>query len=102
VFVEYASDVDSAVEVLCRGTDFAEAYRLVSRIHTCGYPRLMEQASLHDREDLVDSVIHPGLEDAQEALLEVYEEMEGQLNKETARLVELRKIRAEDPGEHGV
>lgn len=32
MFVEYASDVDSAVEVLCRGTDFAEAYRLVSRV----------------------------------------------------------------------
>jgi hypothetical protein len=31
---------------------------------------------LHDREDLVESVIHPGLDDAQEALLEVFEEME--------------------------
>ncbi|RSH95270.1 hypothetical protein EHS25_000356 [Saitozyma podzolica] len=82
VFVEYASDVDSAVDVLCRGTDFAEAYRL---------------ASLHDREDLVESVIHPGLDDAQEALLEVFEEMEGQLDKEVARLAELRKIRTEDP-----
>jgi hypothetical protein len=34
VFVEYASDVDSAVDVLCRGTDFAEAYRLVSPVTT--------------------------------------------------------------------
>lgn len=57
---------------------------------------------MHDREDLVESVIHPGLDDAQEALLEVFEEMEGQLDKEVARLAELRKIRTEDPGEYGV
>lgn len=57
---------------------------------------------MHDREDLVESVIHPGLENAQEALVEVFEEMEGQLDKEVARLAELRKIRADDPGEYGV
>jgi hypothetical protein len=30
--VDYASDVDSAVDMLCRGSEFAEAYRLVSTI----------------------------------------------------------------------
>lgn len=50
----------------------------------------------------MESVIHPGLENAQEALVEVFEEMEGQLDKEVARLAELRKIRADDPGEYGV
>lgn len=29
VFMEYADDVDNAVDVLTRGAEFAEAYRLV-------------------------------------------------------------------------
>lgn len=57
------------------------------------------EASLHNRPDLVESVIHPGLDDAHESLTEVFEEMSGQLDKEMARLGELRRIRLEDPGE---
>jgi elongator complex protein 1 len=57
------------------------------------------QAILHDRVDLIESVIHPGLAEAQEALLEVFEEIEGQLDKEMARIAELRRIRTGDPGE---
>jgi elongator complex protein 1 len=30
VFIEYTQDVDSAVDMLCRGSEFGEAYRLVS------------------------------------------------------------------------
>ena len=30
VLIDYAADVDEAVDVLCRGAEFAEAYRLVS------------------------------------------------------------------------
>ncbi|WVW79282.1 hypothetical protein I302_101249 [Kwoniella bestiolae CBS 10118] len=82
VFIEHAQDVDSAVDVLCRGTEFSEAYRLTS---------------LHDRIDLIESMIHPGLEEAHEALMETFEEMEGQLDKEVNRLKELRKIRENDP-----
>ncbi|WWC91266.1 uncharacterized protein L201_006209 [Kwoniella dendrophila CBS 6074] len=82
IFIEYAQDVDSAVDVLCRGADFSEAYRLTS---------------LHDRNDLVESMIHPGLEEAHEALTETFEEMEGQLDKEVNRLKELKKIRENDP-----
>ncbi|ORY20535.1 putative Pol II transcription elongation factor [Naematelia encephala] len=82
VLVEYAKDVDSAIEVLCRGSQFAEAYRL---------------ASLHDRSELVGDVIEPALLDTQEALAEVFEEMEGQLDKEMARLKDLRVIRETDP-----
>jgi elongator complex protein 1 len=37
VFLDYQNDVDSAVDVLCRGAEFAEAYRLVSfvSVHFC-------------------------------------------------------------------
>jgi elongator complex protein 1 len=54
---------------------------------------------MYDREDLIDSSILPGMDEAQEALVEVFEEMEGQLDKEVARLQALNKLRLEDPGE---
>ena len=57
------------------------------------------KASWHGRSDLVEGVIHPGLETAQESLIGVFEEMEGQLDKESNRLVELRKVREDDPGQ---
>ena len=57
------------------------------------------KASLHSREDFVEKLIRPGLEDAQESLVEVFEEMEGQLDKEVARLEDLKKIRSSDPGQ---
>lgn len=57
------------------------------------------QVSLHDREDLIESDIWPGMEEAQEGLLELFEEMEGQLDKEVDRLVALANVRQEDPGE---
>ncbi|WVQ93259.1 hypothetical protein IAU59_000325 [Kwoniella sp. CBS 9459] len=82
VFIEHTDDVDSAVDVLCRGTEFSEAYRLTS---------------LHSREDLIEAMIHPGLEEGHEVLMEVFEEMEGQLDKEMKRIFELRKIRENDP-----
>jgi elongator complex protein 1 len=47
----------------------------------------------------VDSVVYPGLEDAQEALTEVFDEMREQLDKEMKRIAELRRILQEDPGE---
>lgn len=43
-------------------------------------------------------MIHPGLEEAHEALIEVFEEMDGQLDKETRRLKELNEIREKDYG----
>ncbi len=39
------------------------------------------------------------MDEAHEALLEVFEEMEGQLDKEVARLQALKTLRLEDPGE---
>lgn len=43
-------------------------------------------------------MIHPGLEEAHEALIEVFEEMDEQLDKETKRLKELNEIREKDYG----
>ena len=54
--------------------------------------------ALYDRNDLVESTIHPGLESAQEDTLELFTEMEGQLDKEVSRLKVLRGIYRDDPG----
>jgi hypothetical protein len=32
VYLDYADDVDAAVDVVCRGAEFGEAYRIVSRV----------------------------------------------------------------------
>ncbi|GMK55839.1 hypothetical protein CspeluHIS016_0208950 [Cutaneotrichosporon spelunceum] len=82
VLVDYAEDVDAAVDVLSRGGEFAEAYRLASR---------------HARPDLVDDFITPALEEAEETLTETFDEMDEQLNKELRRLDDLRHIRRTDP-----
>ena len=57
------------------------------------------QIVLHDKEDLVESEVYPGLEDAHEQLIDVFDEMEGQLDKEMSRVGELVDKMGEDPGE---
>ncbi len=47
------------------------------------------QTSLHGRPDLIETFIYTGLEDAQETLMDVFNEMEGQLDKELSRIQEL-------------
>lgn len=47
---------------------------------------------------MLEQTVLPGLEDAHEGLAEVFDEMEGQLDKELARLEDLRGIRINDPG----
>jgi elongator complex protein 1 len=95
--MDYANDVRSAVEVLSKGMEFAEALRLVSAILFVKISAEVKTA-LHNRSELIESVIHPGLEDAQEELSEVFEEMRGQLDKEMNRIAELRKVLEDDPG----
>jgi elongator complex protein 1 len=96
--MDYANDVDSAVQVLSKGLEFAEAQRLVCVSHH--YSAVTDpQTALHGRTDLGQSTIYPGLEDAHEELTEIFEEMKGQLDKEMKRIAELRKVLEEDPGE---
>lgn len=64
-------------------------------------PRLIIwfQIALHGKEDLVESEVYPGLEDAHEQLLDVFDEMEGQLDKEVSRVAELVVKMGKDPGQ---
>lgn len=55
---------------------------------------------MHDKEGLVESEVYPGLEDAHEQLVDVFDEMEGQLDKEVSRVAELVVKMGEDPGKH--
>ncbi|EIW65854.1 hypothetical protein TREMEDRAFT_46085 [Tremella mesenterica DSM 1558] len=82
ILVDHAGDVDTAIEVVCQGGEFAEAQRL---------------AAMYDRPNLVQSIILPAMEKTQEEILETFEEMQGQLEKEMSRLGELREIRKNDP-----
>lgn len=47
----------------------------------------------------MESEVYPGLEDAHEQLIDVFDEMEGQLDKEVSRVAELVVKMGEDPGE---
>ncbi|KAJ9121784.1 hypothetical protein QFC22_002406 [Naganishia vaughanmartiniae] len=82
IALDYQKSVDQAVHILCRGSQFGEAFRLIA---------------LHDKESLIESEVYPGLEDAHEQLVDVYDEMEGQLDKEVSRVAELIQKMAEDP-----
>ncbi|KAJ9111710.1 hypothetical protein QFC19_001070 [Naganishia cerealis] len=82
IVLDYQKNVNDAVHILCRGSQFGEAFRLIA---------------LHDKESLIESEVYPGLEDAHEQLVDVYDEMEGQLDKEVSRVAELIHKMAEDP-----
>ncbi len=81
VFLQYRQDVEQAVHVLCRGSEFEDARNLIE---------------LYSRTDLIETEIYPGLDDANEQTADVFDEMDAQLDKEMTRLVELDAKLAED------
>ncbi|KAJ9102595.1 hypothetical protein QFC21_002996 [Naganishia friedmannii] len=82
IALDYQKNVDQAVHTLCRGSQFGEAFRLIA---------------LHSKESLIEKEVYPGLEDAHEQLVDVYDEMEGQLDKEVFRVAELLQKMVDDP-----
>lgn len=109
--LDYGGDVEEAVVQFCKGRDFSEAYRVVrlllSRIFCPFATRisadhrfiLSSQAALHEKDDLVESVIHPSLLETQNVIMEDIAEIEEQMSKQTARLEELKVLKVEQPGE---
>jgi hypothetical protein len=53
---------------------------------------------LHKKPELVESTLHPGLDDAHEQFMDTFDEMETQLSKEMARINELKQKLDQDPG----
>jgi hypothetical protein len=68
---------------------------LILCIHYC-------QIALHNKPDLIESTLHPGVEDAHEQFIDTFDEMEGQLEKEMDRIKELRAKVDKDPGKSAV
>ena len=58
----------------------------------------MYQIALHDMPELVESTLYPGLDDAHEQCVDVFDEMEGQLDKEVNRVKELMVKIEQSPG----
>jgi elongator complex protein 1 len=101
IVLDYQKNVEHAVHILCRGTQFGEAFRLVGPLCVwMVYMLTVLQIALHGKEELVEGEVYPGLEDAHEQLLDVFDEMEGQLDKEVSRVAELVVKMGEDPGKH--
>jgi predicted amidohydrolase YtcJ len=52
-----------------------------------------------EQEDLMETIVVPGLLDAASMIMEGLEEMRVQMEKQQARVKELRKKKATDPGD---
>ncbi|GAA6056745.1 hypothetical protein JCM3770_005875 [Rhodotorula araucariae] len=82
VLLEYGDDVDGALYYLCEGALHAEAVRI---------------ATLHSRPGLIDSRIKPSTLELQQRLVDDFTEIEEQVEKQVARLGELKQKYEENP-----
>ena len=80
--LDYLSDIPVAVRLSCKGYHFTDAIRI---------------AGLHQRLDLLESVIDPGLVEGFTSVTELLADCKGQLNVQVPRILELRVKKAEDP-----
>ena len=105
VLLDYAGDEREAVIALVQGNQFSEARRIVSQT---GYllsqshnsiPQLgLFQITLHECPGLLEEIINPAVLEARSQIAEDLTEMREQLQKQVARLRELRIKKAEEPG----
>ncbi|KAF8132053.1 pol II transcription elongation factor [Boletus edulis] len=82
VFIDYAGDIRQAVITLVQGNELSEARRIVS---------------LHSTPELLEDVILPGALEIRSQLADDLTEIRDQLQKQIARLQELRIKKAEQP-----
>jgi len=82
ITLDYLSDLPGAARLLCKGSFFAEAMRLVT---------------LRKQTALIAEVIDPGLIERSADMTEFLAEMKGQLLAQVPRLQDLRTKKAEDP-----
>ncbi|KAF2127337.1 elongator complex protein 1 [Dothidotthia symphoricarpi CBS 119687] len=82
ITLDYLSDLPTAARLLCRGSYFAEATRIVT---------------LRRHPDLITSVIDPGLIERSADMTEFLADMKSQLLAQVPRLRDLRTKKAEDP-----
>lgn len=86
IHLDYLSDVEGCVRMLCKGYYYAEAIRVLG---------------LRRRPELIASALDPGLVEGSASMTELLADMKGQLAAQVPRLRELRQKKAEDPREFG-
>lgn len=82
IYAEHLQDIDTAARLLCRGSKFAEAARLLT---------------LHGKKDRVDEIVDSGLAEAMGSMTDLLADCKSQLNAQVPRVRELRQLRAADP-----
>ncbi|KAK8130222.1 IKI3 family protein [Apiospora kogelbergensis] len=82
IYLDHLSSLDTAVQYLCKGYQFADALRLVA---------------LHARPELLETTIDTGLADALASSTELLADCKAQLRAQIPRIAELRRRAAEDP-----
>ena len=82
IHAEHLHDVVTAARLLCRGSKFADAARLLT---------------LHGKQDLVQDIIDTGLAEAMGSMTDLLADCKSQLNAQVPRVRELRVLRTADP-----
>lgn len=82
IHAEHLHDVVTAARLLCRGSKFADAARLLI---------------LHGKQSLVEEIVDTGLAEAMGSMTDLLADCKAQLNAQVPRIRELRQLRAADP-----
>lgn len=82
IYAEHLHDIDTAARLLCRGSRFADATRLLAA---------------NGKRDLIPDIVDSGLADAMGSMTDLLADFRNQLNAQAPRIQELRARRAEDP-----
>ncbi|KAJ5655438.1 hypothetical protein N7507_007388 [Penicillium longicatenatum] len=82
VHADHLHDIETAAQLLCRGSKFADAARLLT---------------LHGKKDLVAGIVDTGLAEAMGSMTDLLADCKSQLNAQVPRVRELRLLRAADP-----
>ncbi|KAJ6179337.1 hypothetical protein N7519_009798 [Penicillium mononematosum] len=82
IYADHLHDVVTAARLLCRGSKFADAARLLT---------------LHGKQSQVAEIVDSGLAEAMGNMTDLLADCRSQLNAQVPRLSELRQLRAADP-----
>lgn len=82
IYIEHLHDIQAAAKLLCRGSRFADATRLLA---------------LHGKQELISEIVDNGLADAMGSTTDLFADCKAQLNAQVPRIRELRVRRAADP-----
>ena len=82
IHAQHLHDIPTAARLLCRGSKFADACRLLA---------------LHGQHSLIEDIVDTGLADAMGSTTDLLADCKSQLNSQVPRIAELRARRAADP-----